>query len=451
VRRCKIVLAGSALAFLAVWSCGPARTYTPTPVPAWDYVRSEFPEAPPDLPERDQRGFEQAWHHLLEGDLESAAGELERLERRHRNNASVESALGFLELRLGNRRAAESHFAAALETAPSLPAAQSGWAITALADGREEEAFERLLVLEREHPDDALVRDYLPGLQLKLAESKLQSARSLRRSERYAEAAEAYRDALRIAPAVGGLYAEAAEVELLAGEPEQAAAHAAEALDIEPESVRLYRLWGDALRASGNLEMALEAYRKARDLRPEDTSLAALVDDMRRELERDVLPPEYLEISRSERVTREQLAALLFVQFRSIVENAGEGTQVIATDIAGSWAREFIRAVVAAGILDVFPNHTFRPEDFVRRGDLAVALTAVVDAVDPDPDVFSLPELTIQDVSPANLNYRSVALVAGLGIMPLDAEGRFEPLRFVSGREAVDAVEALATRIASDG
>jgi tetratricopeptide (TPR) repeat protein len=359
--------------------------------------------------------------------------------------------VGFLKLRLGNRREAESRFAAALKSAPTLSAAQAGWALTALAEGREDEAFDRLLVLEREHPEHSLVRDYLPDLQLKLAESKLQSARSFRREKRYTEAAEEYREALRIAPAVGGLYAEAAEVELLAGEPEQAADHAKKALEFEPENVRLYRLRGDALRAAGALELAFEAYQNARELRPEDPSLTALVEEMRRELEREILPPEYLEISRSERVTREQLAALLFIQFRSVIEDAGEDTQIIATDIADSWAREFIRQVVAAEMLDVFSNHTFQPQAFVRRGDLAVALKAVADAADSNLDVYSHPEPRIRDVSPENLNYRSVALVVALELLPLDEEGRFEPLRFVSGREAVDAVEALARRMASDG
>jgi tetratricopeptide (TPR) repeat protein len=420
-------------------------------VPAWDYVRAEFPEPPPDLPDGDKRTFEQGWRDLVEGDLESAANELERLERRYQGNASVKAAVGFLELRLGNRRTADACFASALESVPTLSAAQVGWVLTAFAEERENEAFERLLLLEKEHPEHALVKNVLPDLQLKLAEAQLQSARSFRRDERYTEAAEAYREALRIAPTVGGLYAEAAEVELLADEPEQAAEHAAKALELEPESVRLYRLQGDALRAVGELELAFEAYNKARELRPEDASLAVLVEEMRRELQREILPPEYLEISRSERVTREQLAALLFIQFRPLIEDAGQDAQIIATDIGNSWAREFIRQVVGAGILDVFPNHTFQPQVFVRRGDLAVALTAVLDSADSNADDYDHPNPPIQDVSTENLNYRSVALVVALDLLPLDEEGRFEPLRFVSGWEAVDAVETLARRIASDG
>jgi hypothetical protein len=197
--------------------------------------------------------------------------------------------------------------------------------------------------------------------------------------------------------------------------------------------------------------LAFEAYQNARQLRPDDAALAALVEEMQRELEREILPPEYLEISLSDRVTREQLAALLFIRFRPFIEDAGQDKQSIATDIADSWAREFIRQTVAAGILDVFPNHTFRPETPIRRGDLAAALTAVLDLAGTELEDDSLAELTINDVSSQNLNYRSVALVVALGLIPLDEQGRFEPLGFVSGREAVDAVEALAKRIVDDG
>jgi tetratricopeptide (TPR) repeat protein len=278
-------------------------------------------------------------------------------------------------------------------------------------------------------------------------ETKLQEARSLKSERRYSEAADVYREALRIAPTVGGLYAEAAEVELLSGDPEKAAEHAEKALELEPASVDLFRLRGDALRAAGDIELAVEAYEKARGLRPEDASLAALVDEVRRELERESLPSEYLAISRTERVTREQLAALLFIRLRSVVENAEKRVPFIATDVADSWAREFIRQVVATEILDVFPNHTFQPQAFVRRGDLAVALTALWDSAPATQNVDSLPEPAIQDVSPENLNYRSLALVVSLDLLPLEDGGRFEPLRFVDGQEAVDAVDALAKRM----
>jgi hypothetical protein len=45
---------------------------------------------------------------------------------------------------------------------------------------------------------------------------------------------------------------------------------------------------------------------------------------------------------------------------------------------------------------------------------------------------------------PSHLDYQAVERVLAAGLMGLSAEGAFEPWRPVSGREAVDVVEALA-------
>ncbi len=441
------ILVASVLVSILTIACGPTRTYSPATVPGWEFVRGEFREPPPELSSGDRRNFEKGWSALIEDDLAGAAGELEKLGRRYPESAGVDSALGYFELRLGERRNAEVLFTAALMKQPTLAPAQAGSFLVALADGREEVAFERLRLLKKDHPGHSLVGRYLSGMQLKLAESKLQSARSLRNEGQNKEAAEKYREALRIAPESGGLYAEAAEVELAAGEPEAAVAHVAKALEIEPENVNLHRLQGDALRAMGELEEALEAYGKARFLRPGDGSLAALYERARRELERVTLPPEFSAIASAPRLTREQLAALLFVKLRSVLGSGPSRVNVIATDIGDSWAEVFIRQMVASEILDVFPNHTFQPQDFVRRSELANALAASINALSPDQANDSATTPVIRDVSPENLNYRSVSMCISLGLLPIDDDGRFEPLRLVTGTEAVAAVDALSKRV----
>ncbi len=442
------IFVGSVLVSLLAAACGPARTYSPTTVPGWESVRGEFRVPPPDLSPGDRRNFEVGWNALIEDDLERAVRELEKLGRRYPDSSGVDSALGFLALRLGERRNAEVYFTSALMHEPSLASAQAGSFLTALADGREEVAFERLRLLREDHPGHSLVGRYLSTMQLKLAESKLQTARSLRLEGRDKEAAEEYRETLRIAPESGRLYAEAAEVELAAGEFEAAASHAAKALELEPRSVDLYRLRGDALRAMGDLEAAVEAYGKARSLRPEDLSLAALHDEARRELERESLPAQFSDIAFARQLNREQLAALLFVKLRSVLGSSPSRVNVIATDIGDSWAEEFIRQIVAARILPVFPNHTFQPRSSVRRSELASALAAAIYTLSPaQANASTGTTPVIEDVSPENLNYRSISLVISLGLLPIDDEGRFDPLGIVSGAEAIDAVEELSKRV----
>ncbi|MFQ5792982.1 MAG: tetratricopeptide repeat protein [Acidobacteriota bacterium] len=407
-----------------------------------------FPEPPSELSSREQSDFQDGWRALITDDLEVAARKLERLDRRHRENPAVGSAVGYLELRLGNRRAAEARFAAVLQRDASSMSARVGWFLTALAAGKDEVAFDRVRLLSRDHPESPLVREYLPALQLDLAEAKLQSARSLRERERYREAAEKYREALRIAPEAGGLYAEAAEAELRAGDPAAAAAHVEKALELQPKNADLYRLRGEALMALHDPEMAAEAYRKALSLRPADLLLAERYQQARRKFEMENLPPEYLSIDRTTSLTREELAALLFVKLRPAFEEGSPGeVQVIATDIGESWAREFIRQVVAAGILDVFPNHAFQPRGFVSRSDLAGALSAALLVLAPALADLPTPGPVIRDVPADNLNYRSVALAVSLGLLATNEDAEFEPRRFVTGLEAIQAVEALSRKV----
>ena len=445
-QRCAI-LSGSTLAVIHLGGCGSGRSYAPAPVPGWSYAAGQFPAAPPSLPPSDQDAFERGWQALVMDNLEVAARLLENLSRQHRGDPYLGAALGYLELRSGNRQAAESLFAVALTKEPQMAAAQAGSFLTAFASGDEETAFERLRLLRRDHPDNPLIAEYLPSLQLKLAETKLQEGRSLREEERYAEAAEVYRRALEIAPEAGGLYVELAAVELAAGEPRLAAEHAAQALELDSGNLEAYRIRGDALRLVGDFEFALEAYRQAMLRSPDDSELAALYQETRRTFERESLPSQYFSITESASLSREELAALLFVKLRPAFGEVPHRTNVIATDIGDSWARQFIREVVAARILDVYPNHTFQPEALVRRADLAVAFANAMRALAPSETPDRPPAVSIADVPPDNLNYPPVALSVALGLLSTDRSGQFGPQRFISGVEAMEAVDALARRV----
>lgn len=440
------VLAGLVLVGFAVPACGPERSFKAVPVPGWDQVPRSAPRAPGGLSASETRRFEQGWRAILMDDLKSAARNLEPLGRKHRELAEVNAALGYLDLRLGNFASAERRFAVALARSPSLVAARAGAAQAALASGQDKRSFERLLALAEAEPDHALVSAYLGPLRLRLAESILQEARRLRAARHYPEAAEKYRQALAVAPEASGLHAEVAEVELAGGELERAAEHAARAVRAEPENGMLHVLHGDALAALGQISQAVEAYSRANSLLPEDRSLAQKLAAARAELERQSLPPEYFEIADAERIAREQLAALMYVKLRPGLERSSRRTNVIATDIGGSWARDFIRDIVAAGFLDVYPNHTFQPRAFVRRGELAVALAATLGAIAPTlAEPAAVP--AVVDVPADNLNFPAVALAVSLGLLPTDHSGRFDPSRFVSGPEAIEAVDALSRRV----
>lgn len=415
------------------------------PVPGWEQVALTFREPPRGFSASERRAFEEGWRALTLDDLQTAHRQFESLARKKRDAASVDAALGYLELRQGDWASAEEHFFGAIRKEPRSTAALAGLAQAALATNRDPVSLERLQALERVAPDHPVVVRYLPPLKLRLAELKLQQARRLREQQSYREAAALYKEALAVAPEASGLQAEVAEVELLSGDAEAAVRLAAIALETEGANGSLLALYGDALIALGRLEPAVEAYTQARALLPGDSAVAERLSRARAELERQSMPPEYFAIEKAERLTREQLAALLAVKLHDTLQSAPRRANVIATDFSGSWARDYIQQVVAVGLLNVFPNHTFQPQAFVRRSELAVAFRAALETLSPPP--AAPPEPTLADVPRDHVNYEAVAQAVALGLLPVDTSDRFEPLRFVSGQEAIEAVDALSRRV----
>jgi hypothetical protein len=151
------------------------------------------------------------------------------------------------------------------------------------------------------------------------------------------------------------------------------------------------------------------------------------------------MPEEYRRIPTAPRVTRADLAALLARRVAPL-RRTGPGEPRVAVDIGGSWAREPIAAVLALDVMDVYPNHTFQPGAMVRRVDLARAAARVLDRLRWPRAAAPMPS----DMPSSHLDYEAVERVLGAGVMSLSADGAFEPWRSVSGREAIDVVDAVA-------
>ena len=161
--------------------------------------------------------------------------------------------------------------------------------------------------------------------------------------------------------------------------------------------------------------------------------------------------PIYLEIRDAERVTRAALAALFYLELRSAFDGVPEGASVIATDIGTNWASTFIRGVLGVGILEVYPNHTFQPQGFVRRLELSEALARALEGFAPEAYRAAMDssrfEQNFPDLASSNPGYEAAALAVSLGLLMVSENGDFEPQGFVSGAAAVSAVAALAAQL----
>ncbi len=425
------------------------------PFDGWRHVGDRTPTPGPGLAAREGSTLAEGWRLVVSGRLGEARGLLAGLRERAPEDPGVLTAAGFLALRSGRIEAADPLFERALRHSPpdSLPALGS---VLTVLDGPDPEAlFARLRRLAELEPGAALVTERLPALTLDIAESRLDAAREAARGGAGpAAVTEAYRAAIEVIPDSPDLFFEAAEA---AGTGESARewfdAVAASPAAGERQALTAGLLAAGMLEAAGDLSGSLERLDRmtadARLGRHADLAERARALGLRLEIAR--LPESYAQIPEAERVTREELAALLAVELGASAERAGDangsGTPVIAIDIERSWAQNLIVASVGAGYLSLFPDHTFKPRAFVRRSELAESLAAGLRALAPETLEAARAKasgLELADLPPGHRDREAAGVVVALGLLPVSDEGSFRPRDFASGAEAARAVRALA-------
>jgi hypothetical protein len=196
---------------------------------------------------------------------------------------------------------------------------------------------------------------------------------------------------------------------------------------------------GQVLLGRAEYEEAREVYREMLARDPGDEEARQGERAAQGALDYQAQPEEYRQIPSAARATRADLAALLAVRVTAL-QRLPPSEPRLAVDISGSWARESIATIVGLGLMEVYPNHTFKPRAAVRRADLARAMSRVLVRLGWRGGGGAPPA----DMRPSHLDHDAVRRVVGAGLMELGPEGQFEPWRLVGGREVTEAVEALS-------
>lgn len=453
-------------AFLAGCAARPLPDIPAVPVDGWEFAAARSPMPGADLGGREAE-LAGAWAAVVEGRLGEADAVLARLVEDFGGDPGVRGAAGFAALRGGRPEQAETHFRAATGQAPDRAFAALGRYLTALSLGDADDAFDWLRRLAAVDPEAPAAVERLPSLTLETAERRLATARDLARSDpANPEVASAYAAALEALPS-DDLRMEAAEASLAAGETGAAArlyeavADSGEATErqVVTAAVTAAELLADA----GDFEGGADRLERMRE-RPalvralaRTPGLAERVEALEPRLRAARLPGEYSRIREAERVTREQLAALLAAELGAPEGGGGPGAPVIAPviaiDLDRSWAADLIRSAVGAGYLTLFPDHTFKPRAFVNRATLAEALAAAFAA--NDRAGFGAARQRVEDRRFADLpemhrSREAAAVAVELGLLRT-AGDRFRPRDFASGAEAARAVGALRELLESGG
>lgn len=137
-------------------------------------------------------------------------------------------------------------------------------------------------------------------------------------------------------------------------------------------------------------------------------------------------------ISEEEAITRKDVAYLFSVYFPVTVKS--DMTEV-PFDIRMYPYPSLIYSAVKRGMVSIYPDSTFKPDEVVSRHQLAIYLAKYVLTVDPFFNA-NFREIEIADVDYGFFAYRPVAMIIGAGVMETRNDS-FYPEAVVSGYDAI--------------
>ena len=404
------------------------------PVPQGEDYLFDSP-APGEVSSHEAKELRAAWRDVIAGDTASAARRYETLLKRRPGLTAARTGLAFTRLRAGRFGEASSGFDAVLADQPDDLPALVGAASAAVRRGDADAALGFYHRAQSVAPEDALVRKRLAALRLQVTERRIGLAQAAVARGDAEAATREYAAALEAAPEVAGVRLTLADLLVSRGDVPGALA----VLEADPSGDRQVALRRAALLVEQqDFARAMEVYQGLLVRDRADEAARAGEKHARESLELLSMPEEYRRIPEAPRVTRADLAALVAARVGAL-RRAGPGEPRVAVDLGGSWAREYIARVLALGIMEPYPNHTFQPGATVRRVDLARAAARTLDRLGFARDAAPAPT----DMSRSHLDYEAVERVVAAGLMALSAQGAFEPWRPVSGSEAIDVVDGV--------
>jgi tetratricopeptide (TPR) repeat protein len=428
-------------------SCGPKTVELPAPTTTPRYPDFIFPAAPDGLGNAaSQERHKAGWLWLQTGDLRAAQRNFEAAIKLDRQFYPAEAGLGFVRLAKNDHSEAVDHFDRAVVANPRYVPALVGRGEALLALGEREMALKSFEAAVVADASQSALRSRIEVLRARALQDDVAAARKAAELGRLDDARRAYEQSIAASPDSPFLYRELAAVAFRQHDLSTALTQARKAEEMEPGDVRTRVLIAEVLEAQGDLASAVEAYDAALALEPND-ALERKIEDLRKQLTLQAMPPEFHTIDSSPTLSRAQLAALVGVRLDDLLQRAPRRSAVVITDTRGNWAGPWILSVTRAGVMEVYPNHTFQPAAAVSRGDLAQTASRVLTLIAAEKPqraaAWRNARHRFPDVSPAHLSYSAASVTVEAGIMGTLEDGSFQLGGLVTGADAVDAIKKL--------
>lgn len=194
---------------------------------------------------------------------------------------------------------------------------------------------------------------------------------------------------------------------------------------------------GKAKLAQQQYDKAIEAFTQALAIEPNNQDAAEWLKKTQTNRIQDNLPPQYSAIAASPEVTRGEVAALLMVEFALENRLSAPSKRVIISDITNHWAKPYIIKAVQFDLIGLPPDRYFRPDEPMRKGELAQTLDLLLKKLGA-----SLPMASgsFSDVYADNQYADAIYRVQAAGLMAASGDGTFGVVNPLSGAEMMPII-----------
>lgn len=424
------------------WSCA-----TRQPPPPTLYLGNLPATLVADFSLEDRLLVEEAWNNLRKGE----GGKAERAISRLGVQSPVHDVgLGYAYLLLNKFQAAEEVFKKALKKYPDWGLIHAGLAQAYQKTGREDQAFSELREILKREPEHSWAKPQYETLKKKKVEESLRQAKNYLRDGNLEKSKEALLKTLFYSPQLTEAHLSLAGIYKEENNLQSALLHLKAANMIEPENIDILKNYAETLFQADRKAKSLEIYEKLQEREPENREIADRIDSLKSALGIFELPSQYNSIPFSKAVSKEEIAALIVIKLKGILEEQ-PSTPPIIIDISTSWAAKFIIQAASLGILDIYPNHTFQPKKIITRAETAEILLRLIHYLEKKGYKFirqiPLEKIQVRDVPPQNYYHKPITEILSYDIMDLTMDQEFRPDLPVSGDESIRLLDIILSLI----
>jgi len=367
-----VVRKAYALCFMIALLLGACATYQPPPPSL--YIDSLPQSIVTELSLDERIVIEEAWRGLKEGKGNKARKALMRLDEQ---SPFYYVGMGYAYYLMNDEALAEDFFKAAQRYSPDMAIVHLGLGQIYHKTGRDDLAFAEFREIIKINPDHIWVRAQYENIKNQKTQESLDTGKAYLDAGNSESSKESFLRALYYSPESTQAHLALTDIFLEEDNLDNAKVHLEAASKNDPENTDILEKYGDVLFLANENKQSLEIYEKLLVEDSQNQEYGQRVEVLKNRLGIFELPSQYNAIISAESISKEEVAALLAVTFKDVLEKTSKKPPIII-DIATSWADDYILQMTSLGLLDIYPNHTFRPKKIINRAEMAEVLMRLV-------------------------------------------------------------------------